>query len=379
MYSQTRNGKTRFFETYIDPRTRMRKTVSVTLDRDTLRSRNRAQNLLNARVRELTAQPGVYSPVPLKDLTAAYLEHQKAHVAPQSVLGDTRALEGVKNILGENTDIAKIDNRYVSAKLDATDETPTRKNYRLKTIKKLFRWAYQYDYIPENWTDKLKRYKDNEKSRREYKYLEREELQAVLDDMKVEKSRLLTEFLALTGLRIGEALALTQDDIDIEARTITINKTFSLVTHEVGKTKTEDSDRVIHIQTELLPVVEKIPPECFKDINYPAYNKYLREVTKRTIGRALTPHALRHTHVSLLASCGVPLDLISHRCGHSDSDVTREIYLHVTQQMKDRDAAILDAICLMQSTKILPEKQNSPKNRGFPGKKNSEGGYSQVP
>ena len=347
MYSQYRDGKYRFFESYVDPRTRRRKTVSVTMDKNTQVTRKRAQERLNARIRELTAQPDKSTAMPLKDLTEAYIRYQTAHVQPQTVIGDKKALKAVLEILGEDTDIRSIDARYITERLDATGETPTRKNYRLKHVKKLFRWAYLYNYMNSNITDKLVRYKDSQKARREFKYMEANELKAVLDAIKIEKYKNLTEFLALSGLRIGEALAITKDDIDLEQRTIRVNKALSLVTYEIGSTKTEDSDRTIHIQTEMLPLVDRILPECFKSIQYPAYNKFLKETTSRVIGRPLSPHSLRHTHVSLLAGCGVDLSVIARRCGHHDSDVTRDIYLHVTSQMKDRDAAILDSIRIM--------------------------------
>lgn len=348
MYVQERNGKFRFFETYIDPSTRMRKTACVTLDRNTAMSRKRAQNLLADRIRELTDETEKSSVMTVTDLIEAYTAFQRTHVAPQTLVGDKNALKAVSRILGDHTDIKTIDARYVTSRLDATGETATRKNYRLKHIKKLFRWAYQYDYIPDgSWIQKLKKYKDSEKARRGQKYLEADELRRLLGSMKIEKYKTLTSFLALSGMRVGEALAITWDDIDLASRTIRIDKTLSLITNEVGQTKTEESTRTIHIQEELLPVIEQIPPQCFSDVNYPAYNKYLKEITLKVIGRALTPHSLRHTHVSLLAGSGVPLDLISHRCGHADSAVTREIYLHVTQTMKDRDAAIINEIHLL--------------------------------
>ena len=360
MYSQIRDGKVRFFETYIDPRTRQRKTVSTTMEKDTQFTRKKAQERLNARIRQIKAQDGQIHDLTLKELTEAYIAYQKAHVQPQTVIGDEKALKAVKEILGEDTDIHVIDARYITQKLDAKGETPTRKNYRLKHIKKLFRWAYQYDYIPTDITAKLIRYKDSAKARREFKYMEQDELKAVLDAMKVEKYRVLTEFLALTGLRIGEALALTADDIDMKNRTIAINKTLSLVTYEIGQTKTDESNRTIYIQSELRPLMKKILPDCFKNIQYFAYNKYLKETTEKAIGRALSPHSLRHTHVSLLAASGIPLDVIAHRCGHSDSDVTRDIYLHITSKMKDRDAAILNKTKILKSTKKLPETQKTP-------------------
>jgi len=48
----------------------------------------------------------------------------------------------------------------------------------------------------------------------------------------------------------------------------------------------------------------------------------------------LTPHSLRHTHTSLLAEAGVALEQIMDRLGHSDDQITKNVYLHVTNEMK---------------------------------------------
>lgn len=48
----------------------------------------------------------------------------------------------------------------------------------------------------------------------------------------------------------------------------------------------------------------------------------------------LTPHSLRHTHTSLLAQTEVSLPQIMERLGHKDEDTTKNIYLHVTKEMK---------------------------------------------
>ena len=72
-------------------------------------------------------------------------------------------------------------------------------------------------------------------------------------------------------------------------------------------------------------------------IHYYSYNKYLRENSKRVLGRAITPHALRHTHASLLLEQGISIDTISRRLGHENSKVTKEIYLHVTKKLTEKD------------------------------------------
>lgn len=48
----------------------------------------------------------------------------------------------------------------------------------------------------------------------------------------------------------------------------------------------------------------------------------------------LTPYSLRHTHTSLLAEVGVALEQIMDRLGHSDHQITKDVYLYVTQEMK---------------------------------------------
>ena len=126
MYVQKRGDKFRFFETYIDPRTRLRKTASVTMDRNTVKSRVRAQELLNARIRKLTAEPSKSSRMTLKELYEAYFVYQEAHVTPQTVKVDRLASGGVLELLGEDTDVNMLDARYITAKLDGSGETPTR-------------------------------------------------------------------------------------------------------------------------------------------------------------------------------------------------------------------------------------------------------------
>ncbi len=84
-----------------------------------------------------------------------------------------------------------------------------------------------------------------------------------------------------------------------------------------------------------------------KPISYYAYNKYLQRVARDTIGRSITPHTLRHTYASLLMEQGVDIDTISARLGHANSKVTREIYLHVTEKLKEKRNAEMKEVKLI--------------------------------
>jgi integrase len=67
----------------------------------------------------------------------------------------------------------------------------------------------------------------------------------------------------------------------------------------------------------------------------------MRETTEKVIGDRRTPHCLRHTHASLLFADGVSIDTISRRLGHENSKITREIYLHIIEKVKEKDREIL--------------------------------------
>nr|WP_084552512.1 tyrosine-type recombinase/integrase [Bacillus cihuensis] len=65
----------------------------------------------------------------------------------------------------------------------------------------------------------------------------------------------------------------------------------------------------------------------------PAENRKKRLLTIAELNTDLTPHSLRYTHTSLLAEAGVSLEQIMDRLGHSDDQITKNVYLHVTQKM----------------------------------------------
>lgn len=190
----------------------------------------------------------------------------------------------------------------------------------------------------------------------EEKYLEGAELKMLLENMKCDKWRLLTEFTALSGLRVGEAIALNASDIDFENRYITISKTYDPVNHIVGTPKTATSNREVYMQDELLKLCKRIRQYMNKEslycgyrsdlfmsdvngdyLNYYSFNEYLSRNAEQLLGKKVTTHFMRHTHVALMAEQGVPLDVISRRLGHSDSKITRNIYFHVTKKMRERD------------------------------------------
>ena len=130
--------------------------------------------------------------------------------------------------------------------------------------------------------------------------------------------------------------------------------------------KTAAGNRYVHIQPELAKVVWRIRSESNQNrlisghrcpyfvvspyggrLSYDKANRVFKELCVRLVGKELTLHALRHTHVALMAAAGVDLDVIGRRLGHASTKVTREIYYHVTEKQKEKDNALLDAVSVL--------------------------------
>lgn len=384
MYSQKLpSGKYRFFESYIDPMTMTRKTTSVTMDRDTRQSRKTAQEALRVKIIMLGDNSADKKGLSLRELLAAYEESMKGIIRPQTMIRNVHTLNRIVDMLGPETQADKLTARYVTTKFTEWDAKPVTKNERMVRLKTFMRWANRMDYVKNvSWLDKLPRYEDSRKARREYKYLENDELERLIDAMVVTHHRQITQLAALTGMRIGEILALKTKNVDLDERVIHVVETVSATTKQDGPTKTDGSTRDIYIQNELVPLIKDIEPgkvyffeENGKRVEYYTYNKYLREVSERVLGRQITTHYMRHTHTSLLASKGVDLPTISRRLGHSDSRVTEEIYLHVTKEMVNRDRALLDAVSLLKPTRDLRGHEKTPEICVFPRSVDAEDGH----
>ena len=360
---KTATGKYKYVERYPDPMTGEPRKVSVTLDTNRKKDSDIARVALKRRIEALTFQPVKRADVTFKSLCEAYTAYQKETVKEQTAVSNERKLTTIRKKIGDGTLVSRLNAPYVRKCLSA--KRPETYNERLIRFKALMRWAYREEMVADiSYLEKLQRAKTlpvKEKDRE--KYLEKDELKKLLDAMTVEDWKLLTKFLALSGLRIGEALALNEDDLDFKQRKINVNKTLSREIKKISTTKTESSTRSVSMQDELYELcleiikrkwrISKVTgkhsdlffPDPDRDyICYDVYAKYFRENTERVVGRRITPHALRHTHVALLAENGVPLDVISRRLGHANSNITKDIYFHVTKRLEEKDAEAVKKI-----------------------------------
>jgi integrase len=363
------NGKFKYCERYKDPLTGKTKRVSVTLLKDNKMTRKDAAAILQKKIAEAYEPSLKNENLTLRELCDLYIESLKHTVVAGTVKRNMHAVNTICRYLNPAALVKNLTAGYVSSHLFAANEKPGTKNERLVRFKSLMHWAYQNDYIGDvRWLDKLQPLNDKEKKEKlEHKFLEKDELAALLDAMNVTHWRQITQFMALSGARVGEVFALTVSDVDFTNKTINFDKTMDLqIKNDVHAPKTSCSNREITMQPELEELCKEVKHDLnakrlkygthtkvfFSDINgdycsYYAFNKYLGKVSKDVLGRKITTHVLRHTHVSLLAEAGVPLETITRRVGHEDSRITKKIYLHVTERMKERDRQLINGVNLL--------------------------------
>ena len=350
-----KDGRFQYRLRYVDKRTGKAHRVSCIKNSNSRQAYNSALRELQNRAVEAP-----YSRLKLNQVLSLYLDEKSRVLRPQTIIRNKAEVTKVNAELGDMylDSLTVLDIKRAIKRCSGSNTTY---NERLARYKAFLNWAYQNELLATNLADKLVKLPDNKKSRIEDKYLELDELQTLLDGMKVPMWYYLTYFMVLSGLRIGEAIALELDDV---GEYISVTKTYSLVTWQIGDAKTDNSEREVFVQPELRKLIDEymifraghlkgksklmFPNQKGGYLGYEGFNKYLKENAKRLIGRELSTHALRHTSASLLIAQGVPLETVSRRLGHSDSRITKEIYLHLTDQLKKADEKYLT------QTQILP-------------------------
>lgn len=185
------------------------------------------------------------------------------------------------------------------------------------------------------------------------KYLNQFELQKMLSELHLDTKMSwdwLILLIAKTGLRFSEALALTPEDFDFAHQILSVNKTWNYK-GEGGflPTKNLSSVRKIQIDWQLIIQLSELIKDMPKDkpifIRGKVYNSTINSILGRYCDKAKVPaisiHGLRHTHASLLLFAGVSIASVARRLGHSSMTTTQKTYLHIIQELENRDIDIV--------------------------------------
>lgn len=234
---------------------------------------------------------------------------------------------------------------------------------------KIFNFATKLKLIHDNPLSEVatpqivKEQKVSFETLRQRKYYTRGELTELLDSFKYEGNYMHYTFfslLASTGMRKGEALALTWEDIDFDKAELNLNKAVGATGTELyEKSPKNGFARLIYLDDETVEVLRKWKKAqqkelLFKNI-YPnkneqlifqnSHNQYIAP-TKTTdwlnkikrnydVVQHLTTHHLRHTFATHMYANGVDIETIRISLGHKLAESTRKYIHQDSSVMKD--------------------------------------------
>lgn len=175
---------------------------------------------------------------------------------------------------------------------------------------------------------------------------------------------LVCNFLYYTGVRFGELMALTWDDVDFDKNIVKINKTLSCKvgngSYIITSPKTSNSVRYVLLNDVLLKLLRKHYEEekklyafdnklfvfgNVKHLSQTTFRRFLDTHIALADVKKITIHGFRHSHVSLLINLGCDVRDVAERIGDT-VQMVENTYYHMFPQKKNN---VLDKLNSLNS------------------------------
>ncbi len=236
-----------------------------------------------------------------------------------------------------------------------------------KLINVMFNQAIKWEFLSTNPNSKTQKPK---KEKVERKFYDMEQSKKFIECLKNEpiKYRALLTLALDSGARRGEISALRWSDLDFDTNTLVIDNSLKVVNGEIDekKPKTNSSNRIIILNDTTVEVLKEykewqdeyikklgskwqgtdrmFTDEVGKHMNPSTCYKIFCKVTDKYGLEHIRFHDLRHTSASILINSGVNFKAVSERLGHSNINITSEIYAHTFQSTKKESANAFNKI-----------------------------------
>lgn len=247
--------------------------------------------------------------------------------------------------------------RYFNSLTDIYSNSSIQKNYF--QFKSAFEYALNKGYIHQNPMYETVKPK-SKKEDRICSALEIDEQQRLTDYLLNENTKTLpyrNVFLIelYMGLRVGEALALTADDFNLDKNVLTIKRTLTTDKNDkvcIGKTtKTYAGKRELPIANYLLPyILEQLeiaknnPNQMLfltpnkKLVLHSTINNQLKSIAKKVgIDHPISTHTLRHSYGTRCIEAGMRAVALQRLLGHTDINITLNTYTSVLNKYKENE------------------------------------------
>lgn len=215
-------------------------------------------------------------------------------------------------------------------------------------LSSIFNHAVDFYNLPSNPAKRAGNVKKEE--RVEMQFWTKEEYLKFADAMMDKPvSYYAYEMLYWCGVRLGELLAVTRKDFDLENRKLTINKNFQIVNGKgtIQTPKTEKSNRVIDLPAFLCDEMQDYFDSIYKlnedsrlfDVTKSYLHHEMDRGSKAAGVKRIRIHDLRHSSCALLINLGYSPVQIGERLGHESVTITERyahLYPSVQREMADR-------------------------------------------
>ena len=176
------------------------------------------------------------------------------------------------------------------------------------------------------------------------------------------KKEFNTGFMLLffSGMRIREMLGLQWKDIDFDSKTVHVERNLQI--DGTYSTPKSGKDRFVTLPDEAIEALKDYKSQCYCiDLdtpvflqNYKAFERHLKSIINKSGVPAITLHDLRHSHASMLIEMNVNPLVISERLGHSDVQLTLNVYSHLYPNKHAETANMIQSfICQNRNANTL--------------------------
>ncbi len=300
----------------------------------------------------------------LSDLLAAWLETAAPTLRPKTLhnyrrLCDLHILPALGTVRLAKLDPVRIERLLAGIQAQGHGRTA---QHVYAVLHQACDFGLRWRWLSENPLDRVQR--PAHRAARKAMWTQ-EQLQAFIEGSREHWLFPLWYTLLAGGCRVGELLALTWGDVDLNAGTLHIAKTLQRLAGQIaiGDPKTEAGERTIALPAEAVRVLKaQRGRQALQRIQagdgwqndhdlvftglagQPLHVSTVEHALQRECRRLglphLTPHGLRHMHASLLLAEGLPVPAVSARLGHANPSITMTIYAHEVRG-RDQSAEVI--------------------------------------